>query len=101
MQDHLWSAHAFFLCSNLNHVYHCRIIYGISQPLYNDAYFQNSVWLTFVTTSTVGYGDFTPKTHWGRTVAAFIAVSGLIMAVRPTPSRTISNFERICPVFNF
>eukprot|EP01060_Flectonema_neradi_P002698 TRINITY_DN11712_c0_g1_i1.p1 TRINITY_DN11712_c0_g1~~TRINITY_DN11712_c0_g1_i1.p1 ORF type:complete len:462 (+),score=42.39 TRINITY_DN11712_c0_g1_i1:40-1425(+) len=40
--------------------------------------FQDSMWLTFITMTTVGYGDLSPTTHLGRLVACLSAVHGLV-----------------------
>ncbi|CAF4487041.1 unnamed protein product [Rotaria sp. Silwood2] len=39
---------------------------------------QNSMWLFIITFTTVGYGDFTPSTYCGRTIAAIIALIGVL-----------------------
>jgi voltage-gated potassium channel len=36
------------------------------------------VWWSFVTVTTVGYGDFYPVTTWGRVTACFIMGTGLL-----------------------
>ena len=36
----------------------------------------DSIWLTLTTLTTVGYGDLTPKTLMGRTIAIIIAFIG-------------------------
>ena len=38
----------------------------------------NSLWWSFVTVTTVGYGDFYPVTTWGRVTACFIMGTGLL-----------------------
>jgi voltage-gated potassium channel len=38
----------------------------------------NSLWWSFVTVTTVGYGDFYPVTAWGRVTACFIMGTGLL-----------------------
>ncbi|CAF4248196.1 unnamed protein product [Rotaria sp. Silwood2] len=37
----------------------------------------DSMWLFVITFTTVGYGDFTPSTYCGRTIAAFIGLIGV------------------------
>jgi voltage-gated potassium channel len=37
-----------------------------------------ALWWSFVTVTTVGYGDFYPVTLWGRITACFIMVTGLV-----------------------
>ncbi|CAF3181434.1 unnamed protein product [Rotaria sp. Silwood2] len=36
------------------------------------------MWLFIITFTTVGYGDFTPSTYCGRTIAAIIALIGVL-----------------------
>ncbi|CAF4490112.1 unnamed protein product [Rotaria socialis] len=48
------------------------------QPGENHISFQNAMWLCIVTFTTVGYGDFSPSTYCGRSVAALIAFVGLV-----------------------
>lgn len=38
------------------------------------------MWLTFVTMTTVGYGDLVPSTHGGRLAMAFASVTGILLA---------------------
>jgi voltage-gated potassium channel len=38
----------------------------------------DAVWWSFVTVTTVGYGDFYPVTTWGRVTAGFIMATGLL-----------------------
>jgi len=40
----------------------------------------NAMWLTFVTMTTVGYGDHVPSTHAGRLVCAFATITGILIA---------------------
>jgi voltage-gated potassium channel len=40
--------------------------------------FGESLWWSFVTVTTVGYGDFYPVTLWGRVTACFIMATGLL-----------------------
>jgi hypothetical protein len=52
----------------------------ISNPLYQDySYIWNGIWLTFVTLTTVGYGDFYPVTHLGRYFASLTAMWGIYL----------------------
>lgn len=39
--------------------------------------FPDAIWWSFVTLTTVGYGDFYPVTGWGRTVAVLLMVGGV------------------------
>ncbi len=39
--------------------------------------FQDAFWFSFVTTTTVGYGDITPQTSLGRIIAGFLMLTGI------------------------
>ncbi len=39
--------------------------------------YSDSLWWAFVTATTVGYGDISPKTHIGRFVAIFLMLIGI------------------------
>ena len=39
--------------------------------------FQDALWWSFVTTTTVGYGDLSPATSAGRIVASFLMLVGI------------------------
>lgn len=41
--------------------------------------FWNSVWLVIVTMTTVGFGDFYPRTHFGRFIDALVALAGIFL----------------------
>lgn len=38
---------------------------------------QDAIWWSFVTISTVGYGDMVPTSYWGRIVGIFLILSGV------------------------
>jgi len=38
----------------------------------------DALWWSFVTVTTVGYGDFYPVTTWGRITACFVMATGLL-----------------------
>lgn len=38
--------------------------------------FRNAIWLTFITMTTVGYGDFYPRTSFGRVVDVILVIWG-------------------------
>ena len=42
------------------------------------SYFINPLWLCFVTMSTVGYGDYYPRTHMGRFTAVIVCLFGMV-----------------------
>ena len=50
-----------------------------NSPDFDFDYFINSIWLMVITTTTVGYGDFYPKTHMGRMTAVAICLLGMMM----------------------
>ena len=41
--------------------------------------FSNALWNVIVTMTTVGYGDFFPQTHVGRTVGIFVCLWGVLV----------------------
>lgn len=45
----------------------------------NFLYYGNCIWLTIITMTTVGYGDFFPKTSLGRFVLVFLAIWGVFI----------------------
>jgi voltage-gated potassium channel len=48
--------------------------YGINESIRN---FGDAFWLAIVTTTTVGYGDISPKTEGGRMIVAFLMITGI------------------------
>lgn len=38
---------------------------------------QDGIWWAFVTTTTVGYGDISPSTHYGRIIAMILMIVGI------------------------
>lgn len=57
------------------------LIYAF-EPKENLPDLAHAMWLTVVSMTTVGYGDFTPKTSPGRlTIAVLVIASGLYMAI--------------------
>jgi hypothetical protein len=48
-----------------------------NKVLQNWEYRWNALWCVFVTMTTVGYGDFFPKTHFGRILIIFSAFVGI------------------------
>lgn len=69
--------------------------------------YSNSFWNVIVTMSTVGYGDFFPKTHFGRIVGVLICIWGVVvvsifvvtvtnmLAFDPTEEKTYSLLQRL------
>lgn len=52
---------------------------NVSMPIENDiSNYYNAVWLMIVTMTTVGYGDFYPRTIPGRAIAVFSCVFGVV-----------------------
>jgi len=45
----------------------------------NFNFIENSIWLIIITMTTVGYGDFYPRTFFGRLLDIFIAVWGIFI----------------------
>jgi hypothetical protein len=41
--------------------------------------YSNMVWMTVITMTTVGYGDYTPKTDIGRVIGAFCVTWGVLI----------------------
>jgi hypothetical protein len=56
------------------------VIYGTRLQKSNDLFVWNAMWLTFVTMTTVGYGDHIPTTHGGRLVQASATITGIVLA---------------------
>lgn len=48
------------------------------------------MWCTIITMATVGYGDFYPETHIGRTIAIFSCIWGNLLISLMVVSLTIS-----------
>ena len=69
--------------------------------------YENSFWNVIVTMTTVGYGDFFPKTTWGRIVGVLICLWGVVvvsifvvtitnmLAFDPTEEKTYSLLQRL------
>ena len=51
-----------------------------------------TIWWCVVTMTTVGYGDVTPTTHVGYTIASLVAIFGLILIAMPV-AIIASNFD--------
>ena len=53
------------------------ILGSIGISLMEDISFSNALWWSFVTATTVGYGDVIPKTLGGRIIAVFLMIVGI------------------------
>lgn len=49
-----------------------------TQSAQNYNYFVNPLWLVYVTMTTVGYGDYYPRTHMGRVTAVAVCFLGMV-----------------------
>ena len=58
----------------------------------NDYYIWDALWLMYITTMTIGYGDIAPTTYYGRVTAAVVGVFGICMAAILTGA-LITNLE--------
>ena len=65
---------------------HTWNLYGREFEKVNDTYLQNSCWLMFVTITTVGYGETTTTTHFGRATASVAGLAGLLLVSLMTAS---------------
>jgi potassium intermediate/small conductance calcium-activated channel subfamily N protein 2 len=54
-------------------------------------YLWNSMWCTVITMTTVGYGDFYPRTHLGRCIAILACLLGNVMISLMVVSLTTSS----------
>jgi hypothetical protein len=55
------------------------IVFGVAAGLVEGWSVQESIYFSFVSGLTIGYGDFAPKTLLGRTLAIGIGVCGILM----------------------
>lgn len=49
---------------------------GVSSSTNDISSFENALWLTIITMTTVGYGDFYPRTIFGRIIDVILVVWG-------------------------
>ena len=74
---------------------HAWILFGTDFEHVNDVYIWDHMWLVLITSLTVGYGDTSPKTYYGRVVAAISVLLGL--ALGSTLTAAISNILQWTP----
>jgi hypothetical protein len=55
------------------------VLYARTFEHINQYYIWDSLWLMYITTASIGYGDYTPKTHMGRFCAAVVAIQGMLL----------------------
>lgn len=71
----------FLKTNNFNYVIYTTvmtIVFGaIGISIVEDMTFSNAIWWSFVTTTTVGYGDISPSTGLGRIIAVVLMLVGI------------------------
>lgn len=71
----------FFKTNKFNYVVYLTILTillgAISISLVEKMSFSDALWWSFVTTTTVGYGDISPSTHIGRLIAVVLMLTGI------------------------
>ncbi len=55
------------------------VLYARTFEHVNQYYIWDSLWLMYITTASIGYGDYTPKTHMGRFCAGVVAIQGMLL----------------------
>lgn len=55
----------------------CILIGSIGMMQFEGMKFSDAIWWSFVTATTVGYGDLSPSTNIGRMIAAFLMIIGI------------------------
>jgi voltage-gated potassium channel len=66
---------------------------GVQRPGATITTFRDDIWWAIVTTTTVGYGDYTPVTAEGRVIATVVMIVGVgligtVSAIRHASQRT-------------
>jgi voltage-gated potassium channel len=57
--------------------------------------FADALWWAFCTVTTVGYGDYTPVTAWGRVVAVLLMLTGVVLVGLITATFASAVVERV------
>jgi voltage-gated potassium channel len=65
----------------------------------NDDTFGDGLWWSVVTVSTVGYGDISPKTGWGRLVAGGLIGSMVLLVIPLITAQILSRLVRDADAF--
>jgi len=73
----LWNCAGVLLVSTLL-AFGLQIAVGKDDIPFTWSALANSAYYSVVTFTTLGYGDFSPKTHWGQLFASVLAIIGLI-----------------------
>jgi hypothetical protein len=61
----------------------------------NYGYYWNSIWLVAATMTQIGYGDFYPRTHFGRAILSVSAIYGIfILSILIIAIGNMSKFDQ-------
>ena len=53
-----------------------------------------AIWWSFITISTIGYGDVVPSSNWGKVVGSLASIAGIICLSLPLPA-IVQNFHKV------
>ena len=67
---------------------HTWSLYGSEFHHNNEVFLWDAIWLMFISTLTIGYGDIAPTTHYGRVCVTVIVAVGMLLATLLTGSLT-------------